>query len=343
MIYLTWFWYRFWSILNSIYTLLFLRSEIVDSFLKSYEIYENEWESQQKSPEEIGRHLVNYYQVINHLCNLGQVEKMYIPPLMESGKNIRENQILFEKNMFTDLHLSELEGGKVADLGCGRGMILLHLLDRYPRISGIGVNIDVSQLQCGEKRAIKDGVQHRVEWKHHDLNGGALPFESNSLDAVYEVQVFSLCKDLPKMFREIWRVLKPGARVACLDWVRLNGFEPDNPSHQRWMAEIKPLIGAIGTPTPDSFVKSMQEGGFNILYQGNLSRSGVQFPLIRSADKWFRWLSWIIDRLVTFHLVPRHMKILFDRLVKGGESFVEADRNHLVTTSFYVLAEKPLE
>jgi sterol 24-C-methyltransferase len=53
------------------------------------------------------------------------------------------------------------------------------------------------------------------------LNEIPLPFEDQSMDAVYQVQVFSYSKDLEKLFSDIYRILKPGGRVACLDWFRL--------------------------------------------------------------------------------------------------------------------------
>jgi hypothetical protein len=41
---------------------------------------------------EIKKKLVDWYCVMNHLCSLGEVEKMYIPPAMDLSLGIIENQ-----------------------------------------------------------------------------------------------------------------------------------------------------------------------------------------------------------------------------------------------------------
>ena len=43
------------------------------------------------------RKLVDYYGVLNHLCSLGHIEKMYIPPAIDLSKSVLANQALFEQ------------------------------------------------------------------------------------------------------------------------------------------------------------------------------------------------------------------------------------------------------
>ncbi|WP_181874935.1 hypothetical protein [Legionella feeleii] len=45
--------------------------------------------------------------------------------------------------------------------------------------------------------------------------------------------------------------------------------------------------------------------------------------------------------MVKLRLLPKHFKVLFDRFVQDGESFIEADHLGLFTTSCQTIAEKP--
>ncbi len=337
--------YRLKTILKSFKTLYTMPREKIDAFLDSYTIYDHDWRNEEELIKEMGfdyydqvkKRIVNYYSVLNHLCAVGQVEKMYIPPVMDLSKGIIANQTLFEEKMARDLKVKK--GGKILDIGCGRGRIASHVAE----LTGAhvtGMNIDADQLACAKRFVLRKKLSTQVEFKLGDLNDLPLPFKNNSLDAVYQVQVFTYSKDLEKLFADIYRVLKPGGRLACLDWFFLDKYDPKNPEHLDLMRRIKPLIGAIGTPSIDEFTHLMKKVGFKIVINKNASIDGLQAPLIENADRLYTRLARLIKILVGCKVLPKHFKELFDRLTKDGEAFVEADRKGLVTTSHYIVAQK---
>ena len=64
-----------------------------------------------------GQAIVEYYGVLNRLCALGSVEKMYIPPVLDIDKSVYENQMHFERQLADGLSIGP---GRVAlELGCG--------------------------------------------------------------------------------------------------------------------------------------------------------------------------------------------------------------------------------
>jgi sterol 24-C-methyltransferase len=340
------FWlYRLSTIAKSLKTLYSLPPEKIDAFLNSYNIYDHDWVDEKQLIEEMGvdyykeiqRKLIDYYSVLNHLCAVGQVEKMYIPPAMDLSRSIIANQVLFERKMSQDLHIGK--GDKVLDIGCGRGRVASHIAS----ITGaqvVGLNIDSDQLNSARQFALGNGLSEQCQFKFGDLNEVPFSFPDRSFDALYQIQVFSLSKDLPTLFSELYRVLKPGGRIACLDWVSLDQYNPKNAKHVQLMKRIKPLIGAIGTHSVKEYVAMLQKAGFHILISENASIDGLQAPLIENADRFFTRVTRAIRFLVRWKLLPVHFKTLFDRLTKDGEAFVEADRLRLVTTSYYIVAEK---
>ena len=340
------FWYyRLSTVFKSFRTLCKLSPEKVDAFLNSYNIYDHDWSDEEAMKRDMGpnyyqevqRKLVDYYSVLNHLCAIGQVEKMYIPPAIDLSASIIGNQNLFEEKMAKDIFAAP--GKNILDIGCGRGRVASHVAS----LSGAnvtGINIDPDQLASAEMFASSRGLSDRCHFQRGDLNALPLPFADASLDAVYQIQVFSLSKNLEALLKDIYRVLKPGGRLACLDWVHLRKYDATNPYHLELMKKIKPLIGAIGTISVEQYISALKNAGFEIVVEENASVGGYQAPLIEKADKFFNRVRKLIYRLVQWKILPAHFRTLFDRLTKDGEALIEADRLGLVTTTYYFLAEK---
>ncbi|KAJ5689994.1 hypothetical protein N7462_004386 [Penicillium macrosclerotiorum] len=334
-------WKTFWS---SFRYLANLTPKQVDDFMASYVIYNLDWSDEKQMTEELGPNyqekvgdcLKSYYGVLNHLCALGDVEKMYIPPWMSRKATVLENQILYERSIAQDIGLSA--GDKVLDLGCGRGRVAAHMA-QHTGAHVTGLNIDPNQIAQAKTFNQERGLQNNFVVQ--DFNSLPLPFADQSFDAFYQIQALSLCKDLPALFREIFRVLKPGSKISLLDWISLPAYEPKDPEHAELMRRVKPLIGAVGTPTQESLETALVESGFEIVRSENASIDGLQAPLIDTVDLYFRTLRQVILALVKVHVLPRHFKTLINRLCLDGQAFVKMDNMRLATTSYSIIAQKP--
>ncbi|CAI7611386.1 unnamed protein product [Penicillium glandicola] len=312
-------WKSFWSAFRH---LAHLTPKQVDDFMASYVIYNLDWSDEKQMTESLGPNyqekvgdcLKSYYGVLNHLCALGDVEKMYIPPWMSPKSNVLENQILYERSI-------------AQDIGLGTGKKVT------------GLNIDPNQVEQATAFNQERGLQNNFVTQ--DFNDLPLPFADESFDAFYQIQALSLCKDLPALFREVFRVVKPGSKISLLDWISLPDYDASNPEHAELMRRVKPLIGAVGTPTQDSLETALKEAGFEVVRSENASIDGLQAPLIDTVDVYFRTLRQAILALVKVHVLPRHFKTLINRLCLDGQAFVKMDRMRLATTSYSIIAQKP--
>lgn len=334
-------WKTFWA---SFRYLSNLTPKQVDDFMASYVIYNLDWSNEQQMrevlgsnyQEQVGDCLKSYYGVLNHLCALGDVEKMYIPPWMSRKANVLENQILYERSIAHDIGLSA--GDKVLDLGCGRGRVAAHMA-QSSGAQVTGLNIDPNQVAQAHSFNEERGLHN--QFVTQDFNSLPLPFADESFDAFYQIQALSLCKNLPALFSEIFRVLKPGSKISLLDWVSLPAYDPKDPEHAELMSRVKPLIGAVGTPTPQSLERALTDSGFEVVKSQNASMEGLQAPLIDTVDLYFRTLRQCILALVKVHVLPRHFKTLINRLCLDGQAFVKMDNMRLATTSYSIIAQKP--
>lgn len=336
--------YRISTIFNSFKALYRLSPKQVDDFVKSYEIYDYDWEHGQakndtktKIYSDVKQDIINWYSILNHLCAIGQVEKMYIPPFLDANANIINNQMLFEKKFSKLLDLKK--GDNVFELGCGKGRVAAHIAS----ISGAnitGINIDQGQLNSATLFAKKNNLSKQCVFVNKDFNDLPFAFEDNTFNSIYEIQALSLSRDLNKLFKELNRILKPGGKISLLEWVRLPKYNENDPHHVELMKQTKPLIGAIGTPTPAEYETALREAGFKILVSEDPSIKNSQDPLITKADRYFVGIYPIIKILVKMRILPKHFTILFERLSQGGSSFIEAVNLGLMTSSYHIVAEK---
>jgi SAM-dependent methyltransferase len=107
-------------------------------------------------------------------------------------------------------------GLRVLDVACGSGepsISIAALLAGTGEV--IGVDMAEEPLKVARERARKRGLTN-VEYMQADVH--ALPFADASFDRVTSRLGVMFFGDLPKALSEMYRVLKPGGRVALLAW-----------------------------------------------------------------------------------------------------------------------------
>lgn len=102
-------------------------------------------------------------------------------------------------------NLGERRGGRVLEVGSGRGAVTFKVRDAGWNVAAIDVNREFI-IHCRKKRdcAGIEFVQEGAE---------TLPFKDGVFDAVVSIEVLMHLPDPPKVFREMARVVRPGGRV----------------------------------------------------------------------------------------------------------------------------------
>lgn len=97
-----------------------------------------------------------------------------------------------------------LEFSVVMDLGCGTGFFSNVLQERCKNSSVVGVDLSIDMLSAAQQKSSILFVGGDAE---------KLPFADNSIDLIYSNFALQWCFDLPQLFDELYRVLKPGSEL----------------------------------------------------------------------------------------------------------------------------------
>ena len=241
----------------------------------------------------------------------------------------------------------------VADIGCGVGGPLMEIA-RHSGARIVGVNSNAYQLERARRYVEEAGLAHLAEFIHCDFLDVDAPDES--FDAVYSIEATCCAPDKPSIYREIFRLLKPGGRFGVYEYCTTDRFDATDPVHLRLKADIAlggGLLVIDDRPTIDSALRSAgfevletrdlaAQSGPSIPWYQPLAGEGLSFASFRSS----RIGRWVIRRslsaLETLRIAPRGSVRVLETLDLCASGMVEAGRLGIFTPMYFIHARKPV-
>jgi arsenite methyltransferase len=146
-------------------------------------------------------------------------------------------------------------GETVLDLGSGGGIdcfLAASAVGETGKV--IGVDMTPDMVSKARENAQKSGVKN-VDFRLGEIEH--LPVEDNSVDAIVSNCVINLSPEKEKVFREAYRVLKPGGRLSVSDIVATAPLPEDV---RKDLSLISACVG--GADRVESIKKILEETGF---------------------------------------------------------------------------------
>jgi ubiquinone/menaquinone biosynthesis C-methylase UbiE len=157
-------------------------------------------------------------------------------------------------------HLGDLNGKRVADVGCGKGRFARIVKERNPGASVVALDLAEAMLR---------GIPPDIERVAASMT--ALPLATGQFDGAYATESLEHAVDVPAAVAELARIVAPGGRIVIIDknaeaWGRLK-----TPEWERWFGrkELEKLLGRHCrevTSRPISYWEDVEPDGMFLVW-----------------------------------------------------------------------------
>jgi SAM-dependent methyltransferase len=165
--------------------------------------------------------------------------------------------------------LASLKLGEIVlDLGSGAGMDCF-LAAKKVGAKGHVIGVDMTPEMLDRARTnVRKGSYKNVEFRLGEIEN--LPVADDAVDVIISNCVINLSPDKPRVFKEVFRVLKHGGRLMVSDIVLLK------PLPEAIKRSVKAYVGCLaGAIMKDKYIRAIEDAGF----AGVKVVEETQFPL----------------------------------------------------------------
>ncbi|ORY89862.1 S-adenosyl-L-methionine-dependent methyltransferase [Syncephalastrum racemosum] len=249
-------------------------------------------------------------------------------------------------------------GMRVLDIGCGVGGPAREIAE-FTGAHITGLNNNAYQVQRALHYAKKQGLQDQTDFVKGNFM--EIPFEDNSLDAVYAIEATCHAPTFEGVYGEAFRVLKPGAKFGCYEWCMTDSYDETNPEHRRIAHGIERGNGIPKMRPTAECLQALKNVGFEIEMHEDLAALGDEIKWYYPLEGDIRKCQTVRDVFTTIAMTKagRFTTTNFCRMLEkvglapkgtvetqkfleqAADSLVEGAQKNLFTPMFFFVAKKP--
>ena len=332
--------YRVKMALDGVRRLARLSDEDKQACIDAYKFFQRMQAGEETETADETRAVAAYYKVLNNMLSIFDLEKLYIPPQLDRDLGLYGNQLLCEQAVLELLALDCPAESHLLDMGCGRGRIS-HYFASLTGGSVSGYNIDPDQIQNAIDWAAQCGMSDRLHFQvgnHHE----PLAYADESFDGCFSFQAvwpFFKKHELDEHAAEMFRVLKPGARYSCSEYLLTPHFDWDDEEHVALHRLFLPTLAATQSMYPADVCAALERAGF-VVHLSAPSKSEA-WPLCEEKRDLILGARKVIRGLEAIRLMPPWVEESLDLLQTGGEAWTDAEKAKIADLNWRIVAEKP--
>jgi len=332
-------WYRIKTAAIGLQRLATLPEEDKQACIEAYRFFQRMQAGEETTTEEETKAVADYYKVLNNMLSVFDLEKLYIPPMLNDSEGLYENQLLIEQAILQELDLENPNASHLLDMGCGRGRIS-HYFASLTGGEVSGYNIDPNQIENAVDWAAECGMSDRLHFKfgdHHE----PLDYPSETFDGCFSFQAvwpFFKKEELDAHASEMYRVLKPGARYACSEYLLTPYFDWNNEEHVKLHKAYLPTLAATQSMYPTDVCAALERAGFEILVSAP-SKSEA-WPLCEQKRNLILMGRRVVRALEAIRLLPAWVEESLELLQTGGQAWTDAEKAKIADLNWRIVAAK---
>jgi tocopherol O-methyltransferase len=196
-------------------------------------------------------------------------------------------------------------GGEILDVGCGTGAGSIYLAKHY-QAKVTGITISSIQVDMARKAAAAE----RANATFLLMDAEAMTFEK-SFDVIWSIESISHYHDIGSFFGSAAKLLRPGGKLAVIDWFKKENLDEANHKNHIVPIEKGMLVELRTMPEYETWIAS---SGLNILQTSVMNKN--------CAKSWDLGLGMIKEKAL-WRLAAENGAVLIDflktfRAMKAG-------------------------
>lgn len=279
-----------------------------------------------------------FYNLVTDIYEWGWGQSFHFSPSFP-GMSHRDSTRLHEEHA-ADL-IGAKKGMKIIDVGCGVGGPM-RAIAAHSTANVVGITINEYQVGRARAHNKKAGLDSTCDVVCGNFL--EMPFESNTFDGAYSIEATCHAPKLEDVYREIYRVMKPGALYVSYEWVTTDKYRSDNPEHVEVIQGIERGDALPGLRRQDEVAELARKAGFEVVKEKDLASppAGAWWTRLKMGRLAY-WRNHLLVMVLTFlGVAPKGTveihEMLFDtaaHLSRGGETGI-------FTPMHMILCRKPI-
>ena len=266
----------------------------------------------------------HYYHLMASLIATYYGEGWHFCPPEHKGQSRSEANHGLYRRVARQLKLAP--GQSALDVGSGVGG-MLRFVARYSEARLTGITLGENEVEQGNRLAAKEGLSDRCQIVRGDSQD--MPFADATFDAAYAVYALKYYPNLDRVFGEVHRVLKPGARFVAYCLCKSDQYRADNPIHARLLQDFEYSTAMPPLHTIGELIDSAAKHDLSCVANEDLSNGKLTWYAY-----WVRnpVLPWLVSSRLVYGLVrmSEAVRILPRGFARFNDTFLAGTMRHLI-------------
>lgn len=294
----------------------------------------------------------SFYELVTNFYEWGWGASFHLAYRLQ-GESFSEAMRRHEYHMAS--YFSLPPKSKVLDAGCGIGGPCRNIT----RMTGwdvTGVTLNQYQVTRGSELIKQQKLAGSCRLVQGDFH--KLPFQDETFDGCFSIEATCHAPDRRVVFKEILRVLKPGAIFATYDWGLTDEYDQNNAEHRKIKHDIEEGNSLPELINVRKISQQLVESGFEPVHSRDLAldphQSVTWYHPITPTFNPFCWPGFqfnvinlnitvmVLSFLELIRIVPQGTSKVQQMLQKGGIGCADGGRTGTFTPMYLVVGRKPL-
>ncbi len=326
-----------------------LASDVREAVLRYRALHDTQGGSVALRREQYAELVRGYYDLVTDIYERGWGDSFHFAPRFHGEPFVAS---IKRHQHYLALRLLLEPGMTALDVGCGVGGPMREIA-RFTGADVIGINNNRYQVEKARRYNRAARLQDQCSLIEADFM--RIPRADASIDRVYAFEATCHAPDKTALFRELYRVLKPGGRMAIYEWCLTERFDAHNPEHLKLKRDIEEGNGLPDIWTLEATRACFADAGFRLLeavdraaagdrelpWYHSLSGKELSNTGLRRSALGKHVVRMLTRALEGVKLAPRGTTQVAEFLNLGADALVASGEAGIFTPMALFVAEKP--